>query len=201
MEKVTRRDVARPPRLRTPPALPRGPRIYQTPKDLGYKGPITDPPEYFGGANVSNTEWIVYFGMAKVTGQPENYREPPFIGMPGIWSYQKAWDEGRRAPGGSVIDFVLHSGAWSDQDVAFRVVTEHWHMYADFEQQAHDALQLQRLSGFMRVIDLYDQDFLWDLSGQAIVVLIKDALAGSTYPNPINSGTTQRATRIRAIST
>jgi hypothetical protein len=201
MKKVTRRDVARPTILRTAPALPRGPRLYRTPKDLGYKGPVMEPPVGFVRGTTSITEWSVYFGLAKVTGQPQNYREGPFIGAPGVWAYQKAWDEGRRMPGGSVIDFVLYAGDWSDQDVAFRVQTERFHLYADMEQQAHDALQIARLSGFMRVVDIYDQDFLWDPTGQAIIVLLKDALAGSTFPNPINAGTTQRATRIRMIST
>jgi hypothetical protein len=201
MKRIERRDVARPPRLRTAPALPRGPRLYKTPKNLGYKGPVMEPPAGFVRGTTSVTEWAVYFGLAKVTGTPENYREPPFIGSPGTWAYQKAWDEGRRAPGGSVIDFVLFAGAWSDQDIAIRVMTERFHLYADFEQQSHDALQLNRLSGFMRVVDIYDNDFLWDPTGQAIVVLIKDALAGSTYPNPINQGSTQRATRMRLIST
>lgn len=194
------RDVTTPPRMRTPPVLPRGPKLYRVPKSLGYMGPVSDPPPGFVQGTTSVTEWMVYFGMAKVTGVPTNYREPPFIGMPGVWQYQKAWDEGRRMAGGSVIDFMLHAGAWSSQDVAFRIQTERFHLYADMEQQTHDALQFQRLASHMRVIDLYDNDFIFDPTGQAIVLLIKDSLAGSVYPNPINSGTTMRASRIRAIS-
>lgn len=98
--------------------------------------------------------------------------------------------------GGSVIDFVVYAGRQSDHDVAFRVQTEFFHLYASAEQQEHDLIQLYRLSESMRVIDLYDQDFAWDRTNQACIILLKDALNGSTFPNPITNGATQRATRM-----
>lgn len=195
-----RRDVSRPPRLRGPAVLPRGPRLYSEPKDKGYRGPVSEPPPGFVTGNTSFTEWMVYHAMSKVMGVPEDPRQPPFIGAPGMWTYQKAWDEGRRQPGGSVIDFIVYSGDRSDEDVAFRVQTEHFHIYSGAEQHAHDLMQFYRLAGFMRVVDLYDQDFVHDPTNQACIVLIKDALAGSTFPNPLTNGTTQRATRKRHVS-
>ena len=143
---------------------------------------------------------IIYHAFSKVTGYPTDPRQGPFIGFPGVWSYQKAYDEGRRMAGGSVIDFLLYAGAWSSMDIAFRIQTERFHLYADMDTQVHDAMQFQRLSSYMRVIDLYDQDFVWDRTNQAAIVLLKDALAGSITPNPINSGTTWRASRVRMIS-
>lgn len=198
--KKEQRQVTRPPILRGPPALPRGPKLYRTPKDLGYKGPVGEPPPGFVRGTTSATEWMVYFGMAKVTGFPENYREPPFMGAPGVWTYQKNWDAQSGRMGSSVIDFMLFAGAWTDMDTAIRVQTEAFHLYTGMDQQTHDALQFARLSEYMRVIDIYDYDFVWDQTGQAIVLLLKDSLAGNVTPNPINGGTTMRGTRVRPIS-
>ena len=196
-----RRDVARPPRLRTPAALPRGPRLYSEPKDKGYIGPVSEPPPGFVQGTTSETEWRVYHAIARVLGEPEDPYSPPFIGSPGSWAYQKAWDDGRRQAGGSVIDFLVYGGGRSDDDVAFRVQTEHFHLYADASVHEKDAIQLARLTEFMRVVDLYDQDFMFDPTNQATIILIKEALAGNTFPNPITNGTTQRATRMNLIST
>lgn len=195
-----RRDVVRPPSMRSPPALPRGPRLYRVPRNLGYKGPVAEPPPGFIGGQNSRYEWMVYHALSKVFGYPTDPRLPPFIGQPGVWTYQKAWDEGRREIGGSVIDFVVYSGSKSDFDIAFRVQTEFFHLYTDIENQVHDLMQMERLSAFMRVVDLYDQDFAWDETNAATVALIKDALAGRTFANPINGGTTERVTRQRTIS-
>lgn len=199
----TRREVARPMRLRTPSAMPRGPRLYAEPKDKGYKGPVDEPPPGFLMGTTSETEWRVYHALARVLGQPENPYVGPFIGAPGVWTYQKAWDNGRRSPGGSVIDFLVYGGTGSraDTDVAFRVQTEYFHMYTTSDVHEHDAMQLARLSEFMRVVDIYDDDFMFDPTNQATIILIKEALAGNTFPNPVTHGTTQRATRINLIST
>lgn len=193
--KRSNRDVYRPPRLRTPSALPTGPRLYREPKDKGYVGPVSDPPPGFVVGTTSKTEWMVYHAMAKVIGYPTDPRQGPFIGFPGMWSYQKAWDEGRRMAGGSVIDFVVYSGARSNQDVAFRIQTEHFHIYADGDQHAHDKLQYERLSQYMLTIDLYDYSFAFDPTNQATIILIKRALNGEIEPNPITDGTSMRVTR------
>jgi len=97
--------------------------------------------------------------------------------------------------GGSVVDFLVYSGSRSNMDIAFRVVTEHWHLYAGIDQQAHDALQRERLSMYMRVVDLYDYNFAFDPTNQAAIILIKRALNGEVEPNPANDGTTMRVTR------
>lgn len=195
------RDIYRPPRLRTPPSLPTGPRLYREPSDKGYVGPTSDPPPGFVVGTTSKTEWMVYHALSKVTGFPSDPRQPPFIGAPGVWSYQKAWDEGRRMVGGSVIDFVVYGGGRSSQDLAFRIQTEAWHIYAGTKEHMHDYIQFQRLSQYMRTIDLYDQDFAFDPTNQACIVLIRRALNGEVEPNPITDGTTMRVTRAKYIST
>lgn len=199
-KKAERRDNVRPPTMRTPAALPRGPRLYRTPKDLGYKGPVSEPPPGFVTGTTSKTEWSVYHALAKITGLPTDPRQPPFMGAYGVWEFQQAFAGGRSTPGGAVIDFIVRAGRWSDQDVALRIQTERFHLYTTAEKQFSDQAQLERISASMRVIDIFDQDFVWDPTGQAIIVLLKDSLSGSTFPNPNTAGVTERGTRIRSIS-
>ena len=194
------RDLYRPPRLRTPPAMPTGPRLYREPKDKGYVGPVADPPPGFVVGTTSKTEWLIYHALSKIMGYPQDPRQPPFIGMPGVWRYQRAFEGGRRERGGAVLDFVVLSGAKSRQDVAFRIQTEHFHIYASSEIHMNDVLQFERLSETMLVIDLYDQDFAFDPTNQAAIILIKRALNGEIEPNPMTDGTSQRVTRASYIS-
>ena len=188
-----RRDRVTVPWLRTPPALPRGPRLYREPKDKGYRGGAGVAPPGFITSNNSEYEWMVYRALASITGFPETPEEGPFIGAPGIWSYQKAWDQGRHEPGGSVVDFVLYGGFGGARvDTAFRIQTEYFHIYTDAEKHASDLIQKWRLSEFMRVVDLFDYQFAWDKTNEATVVLIKRALAGETYVDPTSSGVAER---------
>lgn len=189
------RDLYRPPRLRSLAALPTGPRMFREPKDRGYKGPTSDPPPGFVVGTTSKTEWMIYHGLSKVMGYPQDPRQGPFIGMPGMWRYQKAFEGGRRERGGAVIDFVVLSGAKSSQDIAFRIQTEHFHIFASNEVHMHDLLQYERLSSSMVVVDLYDEDFAFDPTNQATIILLKRALNGEIEPNPITDGTSQRVTR------
>lgn len=198
--KRTRKDEAGLPPLRLPPVLPRGPKLYQPKKGGGYVGPVSEPPPGFVIGTTSATEWMVYHALARVLGVPEDPRTPPFIGFPGVWSFQKAFDEGRRQAGGAVIDFVVYAGERSSMDVAFRIQTEYFHIYADNDVQVHDQLQKERLSAFMRVVDLYDQDFAWDATNAATIVLVKQALAGETFIDPITSGRAERVTRVEGRS-
>lgn len=183
--------------LRTPARLPRGPRAFQEPKDKGYIGGAGNPPPGFINGNNSSYEWQIYHALAKVIGFPENPRMGPFIGFPGLWAYQKAWDSGRHDPGGSVIDFYVYSGArGNENDIAFRVQTEYFHIYTSAEKQWFDAIQFERLNMFMRVVDLFDQDFAWDMTNQAACKLIRAALNGQTEPNPITNGISQRVRKL-----
>lgn len=192
-----RRELVRPPVLRTPTVIPQGPRLYKEPKDKGFRGPVADPPKGFVGAHTSESEWMVYWGLAKVLGVPQEPREPPWLGYPPIWYYQSEFAGGRKMAGGAVVDFVVAGGAQGrDQDIGFRLQTERFHIYADSDTHASDQAQLWNLSSSMRIVDLYDQDFLQDPTGQAVIILIKDALAGRIEPNPITDGTTMRVTRL-----
>lgn len=196
--KKQRRDLVRPPTLRTPTVLPEGPRLYKEARDKGYRGPVSAPPAGFVGATTSVTEWMIYWAIAKVLGEPADPRQPPFIGYPPLWYYQSEQFGGRRMAGGAVVDFVVSGGRGGrGRDIGFRLQTERFHLYASAEVHFKDQAQLWQLSASMQVIDIYDQDFLNDPSGQAAIVAVKDALAGRTEPNPISDGTTQRVTRQR----
>ena len=195
--KKTQRDLVRPPIIRTPTVLPRGPKLYQEAKDKGYRSPIAEPPPGFVGAHTSISEWVVYWGLSKVLGFPEDPRQPPFIGYPPVWYYQSEQLGGRRQAGGAVVDFVVAGGnRYRHEDVGFRLQTERFHLYADTDTHFADQVQLWRLSENMEVIDLYDYTFLPDPTGQAVIIVLKDALAGRVEPNPITDGTTQRVTRL-----
>lgn len=198
--KKSQRDLVRPPIIRTPPRLPTGPALTRERKDKGYKSPTDEPPEGFLGGQNSRYEWMIYHALSKVMGVPEDPRQPPFLGAPGVWTYQKAWDDGRKAIGGSVIDFVVYAGGKASNSFAFRIQTEYHHLATDHETHAFDLMQQDRLSQFFRVVDLYDSDFAFDRTNQAAIVLIKDALAGKTFPNPITNGTTERVSRISHVS-
>ena len=194
------RDTYRPPRLRTPPAMPTGPRMFREPADKGYVGPTGDPPPGFVIGTTSKTEWMVYHALSKIFGVPQDPRQPPFIGAPGVWRFQKAFEGGRRERGGAVIDFVILSGAKSRQDIALRIVTEHFHTFSSNEVHMNDRLQFERLSSQMLVIDLYDQDFAFDPTNQAAIILVRRALNGEIEPDPISDGTAWRVTRASHIS-
>ena len=181
------------PNLRAFPALPRGPRLYKEPKFHGYVGSWMTPPPGFVNGNNSMYEWMIYKAIAYVLGYPEHPEHPPFIGFPGLWSYQKAFDQGRHMPGGSVIDFMIYGGGRNNGgDMGIRVQTEFFHIFTDSVKHTYDELQRWRLAQFMTVIDLFDQDFAFDPTGQAAVKLIKRALAGEYSPDPLSTGTAQR---------
>ncbi len=183
------KGFTRPPAMRTPPAIPTGPRIYRPPRDKGYKGGPGPPPAGFVGGTTSATEWVVYWAMSKVFGLPQNPRIGPFFGEPSLWGFQV----GSRQLGGAVIDFVVYPNKRSfGLRYAFRIQTERFHNYASSETQAYDLLQSWRLSEYNVVVDLYDYEFLDDPTGGQCIVLIKRALAGELWSPPGNTGIAMR---------
>ena len=49
--------------------------MYQPPKAKGFKGGPGDPPPGFVVGQTSATEWVIYWAMSKVFGQPDDPRE------------------------------------------------------------------------------------------------------------------------------
>jgi hypothetical protein len=179
------------PRLRQPPAIPEGPRLYKVKRGGNYQSEFTNPPPGFVTGQTSPLEWMVYLGLWKKLGLAGDARTPPFEGYPGVFGYQV----GGSQLGQSKIDFVVYPVRQSrGLRYAFRVQTEYFHNFVDAEKQAYDLLQAWRLSEYNVVVDLYDFEFAEDPTGQAVCILLADALAGRLWQAP---GTTGEAMRVR----
>ena len=182
---------ALPPRLRTTPRLPRGPEKLHPPvQKTGGPGP---PPPGFVGATNSATEWMVYWALAKIFGRPDDPRRPPFDGAWPDWTYQKGIGN---APGRSIIDFIIYRTTRRGRPVAIRVQTEYFHQFTSNQKQAYDRMQAIAVSGYADVVDIFDQTFVNDKTGQAVIIVVKNALGLLRTPDPIVAGTALRGSRM-----
>lgn len=188
----TRRSQVRPPRARTFPVLPTGPELYYQKKGEGLFGGPGEPPAGFLTFTNSRSEWFVYWALAKITGYPKDPRKPPFMGYPGLWTYQRPFEEGRQALGGQVVDFVVFGPATGRGDIALRIQTERYHIYTDAAKQASDRALAVRLGAGFEVVDLFEQDWISDPSGQAVVIATKRAIYGGGTAHPMRSGQVRR---------
>ena len=186
-----RRRPVRPPRLRSFPVMPRGPRLYKLDPDHAKSGP-GDPPPGFVTATTSGSEWLCYWAIAKVLKWPKDPRQGPFTGWPGLWAYQWDVEGGRAQRGGQVADFVIMPGNVVDGEILIRVQTSRYHVHTDYTKQASDAILQTRLARFGRVVDIWEQDFVHDKSGQAVILEIKKALWGGKSSDPLSAGTAKR---------
>lgn len=174
--------------LRRPPIRPTGPKIYrlQTKPARPFAGP-GEPPEGFVTAHTSKTEWYVYWAIAKVLNDPVDPRRPPFVGGE-RWAYQKA-EEGGRVKGGQVLDFVVFNGAHS---IGIRVETERYHIFTTAANHAHDFYLKTHSKAADVIVNVYDQDFMGDPSGQAACAVVARALKGEEGPSPMATATGRR---------
>lgn len=195
LKPINRRRPVLPPRLPSIPTFPKGPRLYQVPDALrrGTTGP-GEPPPGFVTATTSRIEWAYYWALFKVLVPSENPRKGPFVGYPGVFSYQSSFAGGRsRLGGGAVIDFVVEPHPLTNgQPVALRIQTERFHLFTDQVKQAREQLYRDRMSRYYVVRDLYEQNVLFDKTGQAVVIAVKNALRGVIEPNPVRGGTPLR---------
>lgn len=192
-----RRRPTRPPRLRSFPVLPEGPVLYQVRDDAydsAYLQFFVPPPGFLTFTN-SASEWTIYVAIAKVLGWPRDPRKGPYVGWPGLWTYQAPVEGGRAARGGQVIDFVVHGTSGSMGEIAIRIQSERYHQFTDAVKHAVDETLRVRLARYGRVVDVFEQDFMQDRSGQAACVEVKRAIFGGSASNPLRSG---QARRIRA---
>ena len=186
-----RRRPVRPPRLRSFPVMPRGPRLYKLDPDHAKSGP-GDPPPGFVTATTSASEWFVYWAISKVLKFPKDPRQGPFNGWPGLWDFQHPMMGGRAARGGAVADFVIMPGNVVDGEILIRLQTSRWHLFTDSSKQATDQILLTRMARFGRVVDIYEQDVILDKSGQAAILEVKKALWGGKPSDPLSAGTAKR---------
>jgi hypothetical protein len=137
-----------------------------------------EPPEGFVGGTTSRSEWYVYWAMTKLMGPEGNN-----------WAFQESFLGGRYIPGGSVADFVAYT---SVGQIIMRVQSFYFHTSEDSFKQGYDIRQktstIAAYAGDLQVIDLWEQDFIHDPSGRAVIEVVQDALAGIERRNPIASG-------------
>ncbi len=185
--------IAREPRPIKIPRMvvrPLGPRIYKLNADpRRLTGGPGEPPEGFVGAHTSAEEWIYYWAIAKVLGDPKNPRLPPYAGGRD-WDYQS--DDplyGGRVSGGQVMDYSVTVGT---KVVGIRLQTERWHVMASSGQQAKDFYLKTHLTGVDSVMDVFTQYGIADTSGRTACEQIARALKGQQEPDPLRLGTAQR---------
>lgn len=189
----------RPPTLRHKAEKPTGPRF--VPKDdvliSGYGDP---PPGFLNGQN-SLTEWIFYWAMAKVFGNPRgsDVRLAPFYGGWPDWGYQVAELGGHtRALGSAVVDFVVYQGLTI---IGIRIQTERFHIFTESRKQVYDEIQRAQLEGNgLRVVDIYDTELLGDPSGQKAIIAAKRAIGRLENINPIVARTAIRGSRLKVLA-
>ena len=185
----------RPPKLRTPPTRPTGPRMFQLGKEPGVIPDFHEPPLNFPGPNISKahtsrTEWTAYNALAKVMRTPRDPRKTPFVG--GVdWDYQvpDPVEGGREIAGGSIVDFVIRRG---NPPFAIRIQTSHWHILASPQVQKRDLDQKTHIKSYSRIIAVYDDQLLGDKDGQKACRAMRKAVALGEQPNPIIFGTAQK---------
>lgn len=169
---------------RRTPIYSRGPgNLLNKPKDLVI-GP-GDPPPGFVTATTSLSEWVWYWASSKVYNDPKDPRQPPYWGGE-KWGYQIAQAGGRSVLFGAVVDFVYYLPG---RTVGLRVQTARFHEEAGPEKRLTDAVQRMNLSRWMTVLDVYEQDFLADRTGQAACALLVKTLGGRKNFRPSAIGT------------
>lgn len=190
-----RRRPVRPPRMRTIPTIPRGPRLYrQSPGSDIMSGPGEPPPGFITFTN-SIPEWHIYWAISKVLKQPKDPRQGPFIGYPGMWSYQAPFEGGRAIRGGQVIDFMIDSPSTNYGSLAIRIQTERYHMFTDEGKRAKEVILAARVARHTRIVDIYEQDFMMGpnaKSGLAAIMEVKKAIYGGKASDPLKAGTARR---------
>lgn len=180
------------PRLKKPPAVKRGPRIYQATKEPDRYGPPGDAPEAFLTQQTTQTEWIIYWALARIFNNPtpDKVRHAPFEGGWPIWTYQAYVDA--QADSQTNIDFVIWAPNGEAKPIAIRIQTEFFHNFANVSTQIYDITHRERLQNGFEVVDIYDYMFLRDESGQAAILLCKLAMGLIEPAQVITSGAVQR---------
>jgi hypothetical protein len=142
-------------------------------------GPGMAPAGFIGGAT-SQSEWYIYWALTEIRG-PE--------GDEGRWDYQSSTQGGRHIVGGSVVDFTAYENQYI---IGIRIQTFYFHLASpegsykqasDLEQKVH----LQDGTD-MYVVDVYEQDFIHDPSGEAAKREVLRALSLIEEYNPRSAG-------------
>ena len=186
----------------------RGPSRIALPPDLHRKQPIIstgpkwielanirqqgagpgEPPPGFVTPHTSRTEWIAYWALAQIFGEPRNPRTWPYLGGYPLWQYQVGLD-GTQA--NAVVDFMINRPG-SSRRLGIRIQTGYIHFGKGVEVIAYDQQQLSSLLRYIDVVDVIDTDLLGDDSGQRAIVTMKAAVGMIQSINPVAAGTVHR---------
>lgn len=188
------KSLNRPPAIHSFPSMPTGPRDFARRFDPTLIGGPMPIPTDFVRATTSGEEWYLYWALYRVLEPSEDPREPPYSGSkdPSKWTYQSFFDQGRRALGGAVVDFVIFPYA-DYNSILIRLQTENFHIFTDVQKHTYDWKQAQRLGKYGEVYDIFSQQIVEDATGQSAIMAVKDCLSGRLEPNPLLTGQAKRA--------
>lgn len=167
--------------------LPKGPRgrslINYGPAVAGmqYKtaqasGPNALPDDMFMGNQRTLSEKYLYWALLKLLG-PE---------WEGRWEYQGHSAANSQVRGFARVDFIIFGSRY---DIGVRVQTYRFHMNVDPRKQAYDEEQLLALTGrYFTVIDVFEQDYIHDDTGQAAIQVMLEVINNRQRQNPLATG-------------
>lgn len=183
------------PTIRKKAVRPTGLRII--PKgETQVSGPGENPPNFVSGKN-SISEWPPYWALARIFKNPIDPRIGPFIGGPPDWAYQSQQNTLFGVSGSTNVDFVVFQ---PPTIIGIRLQSERYHLFTSSEKQAYDEQQKAALENDgITVFDLYEDEYLHDPSGQAVIIAMKRAIGRISSLNPLTSGTALRASKMKKL--
>lgn len=150
------------------------------------------PPDTWTASNTerhsSNSEYMVYRAIWRVKNMSGDPDQPPFDGREGF-DTQAPLLGGRLGPGGSVCDFLVPFGT---KQVCIRLQSERWHVQAGNLERMRDARIKANPPQGVQMVDVYEQDFVGDCTGESACRVVARALRGEDAPNPATLGTSRR---------
>lgn len=191
LPKMPRRS-ALPPLPRRPTAIPLGPRAYRVTHKNSYRlsGPGLAPPGFITQQQTAS-EWVWYWASMKVLDPEKDPRQGPYYGGD-LWDYQRqTLDQikGQHSKALSTnIDFFYRLAY---PGLAVRIQTYRYHLATTSYKQAYDEAQQIRELGAFDEVDVYEQEFLSDETGQAAILRLKTVLGLINVSDPLTAGTTR----------
>lgn len=139
-------------------------------------------PVFQGGA-VSESECYIYYALLVITKTPDGG---------GVWSYQVNILGGHHIAGGHNVDFVVYTDISEGHTrwIGIRLQSYEFHQHmGSFKQQSDEGMLIDVEHYGMRVVDIYEQDFINAPDPGAVAIfLVYQALQGEERPNPLASG-------------
>ena len=182
------------PGLRRKPFRKFGPDIYQLDKEAEIIDGPGEPPVDFLSGKTSKPEWMLYWGMSKVHGVPVDPRIGPYEGdHGGIWAYQRYFPI-LGITGKTNVDFVYYGGGYW---IGIRLQSEKHHLMTDAAQQVLDEYLGSHNPGLDQIVDVFEQHFLSDPTGDAACKVMALASKGIGYESYLRTGGTFRISGVR----